>query len=79
MVRVYGKPACVQCDYTKKKLDENGIPYTYHDVTVDEQARKFVQETGKTQLPVVVARLDTKSQMWHGFSPDKITALRACY
>jgi glutaredoxin-like protein NrdH len=74
MVRVYGKPQCVQCEYTKKKLDEKKIPYVYHDITAEPEARKLVEQTGMLQLPLVVAG----EQSWHGLSPDKINALHAC-
>lgn len=77
MVRVYGKPQCVQCEYTKKKLEANEIPYVYHDITADDEARQLVEETGRTQLPMVIAETESKTQMWYGFSPDKIRALSA--
>jgi glutaredoxin-like protein NrdH len=76
MVRVYGKEECIQCSWTKKRLEKHNIPYVYHDIEADEQARKVVEEVGRLQLPLVVARLDTKTQSWNGFSPDKIDALR---
>jgi glutaredoxin-like protein NrdH len=71
MVHVYGKPQCVQCDYTKKRLDKVDVPYEYHDITADEQARKVVEASGKQQLPLVVAG----DQQWHGLRPDMIKAL----
>jgi glutaredoxin-like protein NrdH len=75
VVQVYGKEECVQCEYTKKKLDENGIPYEYHDITKDEIARQVVEGSGYSQLPFVVADINDQDKMWHGFSPDKIKAL----
>lgn len=77
MVQVYGKPGCVQCEYTKKKLDENGIPFEYHDVTKDDTAREVVEGSGYTQLPFVVADVNDQDKMWHGFSLDRIRALSA--
>jgi glutaredoxin len=73
VVEVYGAPDCVQCKYTVKKLAENGIEHRYYDVTVNSTARRVVEQTGKTQLPYVVAG----DQSWHGMSPDRIKALRA--
>ena len=72
MVHVYGKPDCVQCKYTNKKLEAEGLQYEYHDITADEQARQIVEESGKAQLPYVVAG----DQSWHGLSPDKIKSLK---
>jgi glutaredoxin-like protein NrdH len=72
VVQVYGKEECVQCKYTVKKLDENGIPYQYHDITKDDKARKIVEQSGRTQLPYVVP---SETDSWHGFRPDHIKAL----
>ena len=37
-ITVYGKPNCMQCDYTKKHLDRMGLEYQSVDVTTDQQA-----------------------------------------
>lgn len=71
MVHVYGKPECNQCKFTNKALEKNGIPYEYHDITVEPEARAIVEQSGKLLLPLVVAG----DQSWHGLSPDKIKAL----
>ncbi len=72
-VIVYGKPGCVQCTYTQKALDKEGIPYSYVDITTNEVAHQEVKNlaTG-TALPVVVAG----NNVWQGFSPDKIKGLK---
>lgn len=75
MVRVYGKPDCVQCEYTTKKLAELKVPYKYHDVTKDPEARQVVEGSGYAQLPFVVADVNDQDKMWHGFKIDKIRAL----
>lgn len=78
VVNIYGKSGCIQCDYTKKKLEEIKVPYEYHDILHDEQARQIVRDTNKTQLPFVVVRgyPDQGSvTSWHGFRPDTIKAL----
>ena len=72
-VEVYGKPGCVQCEYTDKLLKKEGHEVHYHDITADDQARQIVEQSGKTQLPLVVAG----DQAWHGMSPDRIRALAA--
>ena len=70
-VDVYGKPGCVQCKYTKKKLEEDGHEVRYHDIMEDQEARHVVEESGQLALPLVVAG----DKSWHGFSPDRIKAL----
>lgn len=71
MVQVYGKPECVQCEHTCKQLDKKDIPYEYHDVTNEPEAMTVVEQTGKLQLPLVIAG----DQSWHGFKIDQIRAL----
>lgn len=70
-VDVYGKPGCVQCRFTNKKLEEEGHEVNYHDISVDADARQVVENSGKLQLPLVIAG----DESWHGFSPDRIKAL----
>lgn len=70
-VDVYGKPGCVQCKYTNKKLEEDGHEVRYHDIMEDQGARQVVEQSGQLALPLVVAG----DKSWHGFSPDRIKAL----
>lgn len=73
MTTVYVKPACVQCDMTKRFLDKNGIEYNTIDLTQDPAAMAMVIEMGFSSAPVVV----TESDSWAGFQPDKLTELAA--
>jgi len=72
-VTVYSKPACVQCEATKKALDRAGIEYDVVDLSEDPVALETVKELGYLQAPVVV----TDDEHWSGFRPDKISALAA--
>lgn len=72
-VTLYTKPACVQCNATKKAFDRAGIDYEAIDVTLDEDAREYVLALGYLQAPVVVADTD----QWSGFRPERIRALAA--
>ena len=54
-VDVYGKPGCVQCKYTNKKLEEDGHEVRYHDIMEDQGARQVVEQSGQLALPLVVA------------------------
>lgn len=71
-VTVYSKPQCMQCDFTKKFLDENHIAYTSVDVTADDNAREHVANLGFQSLPVVEASGFTP---WFGFRPDQLEKL----
>lgn len=70
-VTVYTKPSCVQCNATYRALDKKGIEYTVIDVTEDSQALEHVRSLGYMQAPVV----ETESDHWSGFRPDKIATL----
>ncbi|WP_415880990.1 redoxin NrdH [Mycobacterium intracellulare] len=71
VVTLYTKPACVQCNATKKALDKQGIPYETVDISLDSEARDYVIALGYLQAPVVVAGNDH----WSGFRPDRIREL----
>lgn len=72
-ITVYTKPACVQCNATKRALDKAGLSYSMIDLTEDEEALDAVKALGYQQAPVVMADGDH----WSGFRPDKIKALAA--
>lgn len=70
-ITVYTKPACVQCNATKKALDRVGLEYDLVDISVDEDARDYVMALGYVQAPVVEAN----GEHWSGFRPDRIKGL----
>lgn len=75
---VYGRPGCVQCQYTTRLLDKEGIPYQYVDVDQNPTAAtelKAVVESHKlsASLPLVTHQ---GSSPWTGFSPDKIRGIK---
>lgn len=69
-ITVYGKPECPQCEMTAKKLDRDGAPYEYKDITQDNAAYQRVTETlGYRQAPVI----ETPSgNHFGGFNPAKL-------
>jgi len=71
MVTVYTKPNCVQCNMTKKSMDNLGIKYQTVDIMEDEAALALIMEKGFLAAPVVNAGDD----WWSGFQPDKISPL----
>lgn len=72
-ITVYTKPACVQCNATKKALDRAGLDYTLVDISVDGRARDYVMGLGYLQAPVVEAN----GEHWSGFRPERISSLAA--
>lgn len=72
-ITLYTKPACVQCNATKRALDKAGLEYEIRDMSTDSEARDYVMALGYLQAPVV----ETGSDHWSGFRPDRINALAA--
>lgn len=68
---VYTKPACPQCDFTKKHLTKNNIEFTAVDITEDAEARETVLALGYSSAPVVVSG----DVHFSGFRPDKLKEL----
>ena len=45
-ITVYSKPNCMQCDFTKRFLDQHNLEYTAVDVMQDSDALARVQALG---------------------------------
>lgn len=71
MVKVYSLPNCIQCDRTKKILSGAGVSYEEIKIDENESAREHVKSLGYVSAPVV----ETESDSWAGFRPDKIKKL----
>lgn len=72
-ITVYTKPACMQCNATKKALDRAGLDYTTVDISMDDEAREYVLALGHLSAPVV----EIDGEHWSGFRPERIKALAA--
>ena len=66
-VTIYTKPNCMQCNFTKKFLDENQISYDIQDVTASDTALAAVKEMGFHAVPVIVSEVE---KPFYGFRPD---------
>lgn len=74
-VTVYTLPNCVQCDTTKRMLDNKNIQYNTIDLTEDDSAYQMVKSLGYQSAPVVIAG----DEHWSGFRIEKINALAVRY
>lgn len=72
-VTLFSKPACTQCNQTKRDLQKFGISYTEIDVTVDPEAYDSLVARGVQQMPAV----ETEDDFWTGYNREKIKALAA--
>jgi len=75
-IHVYGRPGCMQCKQTTRKLDKHGVPYTYVDVDDDAVAGALVdiyatKNPGPKSLPLVTAG----DQYWFGFRHERLARL----
>jgi glutaredoxin-like protein NrdH len=61
----------MQCNFTKKFLTEHNIEYTEINVEDDQEALAHVKELGFQAVPVV----ETETEIWYGFQPDKLAKL----
>lgn len=71
-VIVYSKPNCMQCQFTKKYLENKGIPFEVKDIEQNEKAIDEVKQLGFSSLPVVIAE---GIEAFNGFRPDMLNRL----
>jgi len=71
-VIVYSKPNCMQCQFTKKYLENKGIPFEEKDVEQNAEAIDEVKKMGFSSLPVVIAE---GIEAFNGFRPDLLNRL----
>ncbi|MGB3161233.1 glutaredoxin-like protein NrdH [Carnobacterium sp.] len=71
-ITVYSKPNCMQCNFTKKYLDDKGINYTLKDIFESEVALDEVKELGFTSVPVISVE---GREAFNGFRPDLLDQL----
>ena len=72
MIKVYSKPNCMACNFTKNFITDNGIEAEFIDVTKDEEALAYVKDLGYNAMPVVYV---DDSTHWFGFRPDELEKL----
>ena len=70
-ITVYTKPACVQCDATKRHLKKLNLEFDTIDITEDQEAYDKIVSMGFQAAPVVITDTDS----WSGYKPDKINEL----
>lgn len=69
---VYSKYRCVQCDLTKKYLQEKKIDFIEYNVEEDYEALLYVTGMGYKAAPVVF----WGTESWSGFNPDKLAQIK---
>ena len=70
-ITVYSKENCVQCNATYRALGKMALEYTVVMLEDRPELAEQFREEGFMQAPIV----DTGTEKWSGFRPDKIKAL----
>lgn len=77
MIEVYSKPACVQCDATKRELRKRGHEFTSLELADHPEKLAEFKAAGHLSAPVVVVTDGDTTTVWSGFRAEKIAALAA--
>lgn len=64
---VYSKSNCMQCNFTKKFLNDKKVAFEERDIEVSSKALEEVKNLGFQSLPVIVAE---GFEAFTGFRPD---------
>lgn len=72
MIKLFSKPDCVQCKFSKNKLDELGVPFEEFDVTESEENMAEAIATGYTSMPIIILE---DGGIISGFKPAELEAL----
>lgn len=68
-ITVYSKPDCMQCEFAKRYLIDNDIPFSEINVFEDSKALTMLRDAGYSQMPVV----DIEGEKHTGFRPDVLS------
>ena len=66
MIKIYSKPNCMACNFSKKYLEGKGIPFEEIDVFQDAEALAMLRDAGYSEMPVV----DVDGEFHTGFQPN---------
>jgi len=76
-VTVYTTAVCQPCRFTKRKLDELGVPYTEVRADLDPAVTDRLKAEGFSQSPVVELTFEGRRvDAWSGLQPDKLSKLK---
>ncbi|XKT75135.1 MAG: glutaredoxin family protein [Patescibacteria group bacterium UBA2103] len=71
-VTIYSTPTCHFCQTSKEFFKENGVEYTEHDVSVDQEKRaEMIEKSGQMGVPVIFIG----EEMVIGYDEDRLKEL----
>ena len=69
MIKIYSKPNCMACNFSKKYLEDKGVKFEEIDVFQDAKALAMLRDSGYSEMPVV----DVNGEFHTGFRPDVLS------
>lgn len=72
MITVYSKPSCMQCEFSKKYLNDKGVEFKEINVLEDAEALAMLRDKGFSQMPVV----DVNGEFHTGFQPNILAQVK---
>ena len=66
MIKVYSKPNCMACNFSKKYLEDRGVEFEEIDVFKNAEALAMLRDKGFSQMPVV----SIDGEFHTGFQPN---------
>ena len=72
MITVFSKPNCMQCNFTKKYLNDKGIKFKEINVFEDAEALAMLRDKGFSQMPVI----DVNGEFHTGFQPNILAEVK---
>ena len=73
MIKIYSKPNCMACSFTKKYLTDKGIPFEEINVFEDDEALAMLRDKGFSQMPVV----SIGGEFHTGFQPNILSKVES--
>lgn len=76
VLRVYGRPGCVQCEATMRWLRRRALDAVEEALDEHQEALELARSEGITSAPVVVETTQEGLvvDVWGGFQPDRLAA-----
>ena len=71
-IKVYSKPNCMACNFSKKYLDDRGVKFEEIDVFQDAEALAMLRDKGFSQMPVV----SIDGEFHTGFQPNILAKVK---
>lgn len=66
MIKIYSKPNCMACNFSKKYLEDKGVEFEEINVFEDAEALAMLRDKGFSQMPVV----SIDGEFHTGFRPE---------